>query len=88
MEGLITERNIWEDKEDVGRTKSLAMSLIHCMFHSVEVKCATPEESKKFKMFLRMRIEEVLRKIPHQTALGSLRLDLLQDTRIHDGSVA
>ena len=56
------------------------------------VKCATPEESKKFKMFLRMRIEEDmredLRKIPHQTALGSLGLDLLQDTGIHDGSVA
>ena len=39
-----------------------------------------------------MRIEEdmreYLRKIRHQTALGSLGLDLLQDTGIHDGSVA
>ena len=70
----------------------MAVSLIHCMFHSVEVKCATPEESKKFKMFLRMWIEEEmredLRNIPHQTALGSLGLDLLQDTGINDGSVA
>ena len=69
----------------------MAVSLKHCKFHSVEVKCATPEESKKSKMFLRMGIEEDmredLRKIPHQTALGSPGLDLLQDTGVHDGSV-
>ena len=64
----------------------MAVSLKHCRF--LEVECATPEESK---MFLRMRIEEDmrkdLRKIPHQTALGSLGLDLLQDTGVYDGSV-
>merc|ERR1719469_422924 len=42
-------------------------------------------------MFLRMWIEEEmredLRNIPHQTALGSPGLDLLQDTGVHDGSV-
>ena len=71
----------------------MAVSLKHCKFHSVEVKFATPEESKKSKMFLilRMMIEEDLRedlrKIPHQTALGSPGLDLLQDTGVHDGSV-
>ena len=42
IEGLIGEKNIREDQEDVGRTNVLAVSLIHCRF--LEVKHATPEE--------------------------------------------
>ena len=32
-------------------------------------------------------MREEMRKIPHQTALGSPMLDLLQNTGVHDGSV-